>query len=167
MPDLYAMTVPVFLRAFRNLDHIVGKAQASGIDEQELVGARLIEDMLPFSKQIQIASDTARFAAVRVGLAAPSAMADEETTLAQLRERIAKTITYLESVDPAGFAGRETAEVILKLPKGDLPFTGLSYVTDFAMPNFFFHVTMAYALLRMKGVALGKMDFLAGPNAQA
>ncbi|MDE1915956.1 MAG: DUF1993 domain-containing protein [Sphingomonadales bacterium] len=166
MSDLYAMTVPVFLRAFRNLDHVLAKAQASGIDEQDLFGARLIADMLPLSKQVQIASDTARFAAVRVGLAAPSAMADEETTLDQLRERVAKTITYLEGVDRAGFAGREDAEVILKLPKGDLHFTGLSYVTDFALPNFFFHVTMAYALLRMKGVPLGKMDFLAGSDAQ-
>jgi uncharacterized protein len=162
MPDLYAVTVPVFLRAFRNLDHILAKAQASGIDEQELVGARLIEDMLPLSKQVQIASDTARFAAVRVGQAEPAAMADEETTLAQLRERVAKTIAYLEAVDPAGFAGREDAQVILKLPKGELTFTGLSYVTDFALPNFFFHVTTAYGLLRMKGVALGKMDFLNG-----
>jgi hypothetical protein len=94
-------------------------------------------------------------------------MADEETTLAQLRERVAKTIAYLEAVDPAGFAGRETAEVILKLPKTELTFTGQSYTTDFALPNFFFHVTMAYALMRMKGVSLGKMDFLAGGNPVA
>lgn len=164
MPDLYAMTVPVFIRAFKNLDHVLAKAEGSGIAEEELFGARLIEDMLPLAKQVQIASDTARFASVRVGLAQPSGMADEETTLAQLRERVARTIAYLEAVDPAGFAGREGAEVILKLPNGELTFTGQSYVTDFALPNFFFHVTMAYALMRMKGVPLGKMDFLAGGN---
>jgi uncharacterized protein len=162
MPDLYAMTVPTFIRAFKNLDHVLAKAADSGIAEEELFNARLIADMLPLAKQVQIASDTARFAAVRVGQAEPSAMADEETSIAQLRERIAKTIAYLEAVDPAGFAGRETAQVVLKLPQGEVPFTGQSYVTDFALPNFFFHVTMAYALMRMKGVPLGKMDFLAG-----
>jgi hypothetical protein len=167
MPDLYAMTVPVFIRAFRNLDHVLAKAEGSGIADDELVGARLIADMLPLSKQVQIASDTARFAAVRVGQAAPAAMADDETTLAQLRERVAKTIAWLETVDAAGFAGREEAEVVLKMSKGEVTFTGHSYVTDFALPNFFFHVTMAYALLRMKGVPLGKMDFLAGGAAIA
>lgn len=167
MPDLYAMTVPVFIRAFNNLDHVLAKAIDSGIAEEELVGARLIEDMLPLSKQVQIASDTARFAAKRVGQAEPTPMADEETTLAQLRERIAKTVAWLESVDHAGFAGREDAEIIMKFSKGEVAFTGQSYVTDFALPNFFFHVTMAYALLRMKGVALGKMDFLAGSAAIA
>lgn len=164
MPDLYALTVPVFIRALKNLDHVLAKAEGSGIAEEDLFGARLVEDMLPLAKQVQIASDTARFVAVRVGQAAPSSMADDEATLAQLRERVAKTISYLETVDPAGFAGREEVEVILKLPNGALTFTGQSYVTDFALPNFFFHVTMAYALMRMKGVPLGKMDFLAGGN---
>ena len=162
MPSLYAVTIPSFIRAFRNLDHFLAKAALSGIAEADLTGARLIADMLPLTKQVQIASDTARSTAVRVGQAAPVAMADEETTLAELRERVARTIAYLEAADPAGFDNRETAEVILKLPNTEMKFTGLSYVTDFALPNFYFHITMAYALLRMKGVALGKMDFLAG-----
>jgi uncharacterized protein len=162
MTSLYAVTVPAFIRALKNLDHCLGKAAASGIDEQALTGARMVEDMLPLTKQVQIASDTARGCAVRVGQAEAQPMADEETTIAELRERVAKTIAYLEAVDPAGFEGRETAEVILKLPNGDLPFTGLSFVTDFAVPNFYFHVTTAYDLLRAKGVQIGKMDFLAG-----
>jgi uncharacterized protein len=165
MPSLYAISIPVFIRALHNLDHVLGKAEASGLDEQDLVGARLIADMLPLSKQVQIASDAARSTAVRVGQAAPQAMADEETTIAELRDRTKRTVAYLQAVDPAGFDGRETAEVILKLPNAELPFTGLSYVTDFALPNFFFHVTTTYALLRMKGVALGKVDFLAGGAA--
>jgi len=165
MTSLYAVTMPVMVRALKNLDHVLAKAADSGIDDAELVGARLIEDMLPLSKQVQIASDTARFTAVRIGQVAPVAMADEETTIAQLRERLAKTIAYLEAAAPAGFEDRETAEVILTLPNGELKFTGLSYVTDFALPNFFFHVTMAYALLRMKGVAIGKADFLMGTAA--
>jgi hypothetical protein len=162
MPSLYAVTIPVFLRMLGNLDHILAKAANSGVDEQTLLEARLIDDMLPLTRQVQTASDTARFTAVRVGQAEPEAMADEEKTLPELRHRIAKTITYLQKVDPAGFEGREGAEVILKMASGDIPFTGLSYVTDFALPNFFFHVTTAYALLRMKGVPLGKIDFLAG-----
>jgi hypothetical protein len=165
MPSLYALMIPSFIRAFKNLDHCLAKAALSGREESELIGARLIDDMLPLSKQIQIASDTARFAAVRVGQAPPSAMADDETTIAELRERIAKTVVYLEGVDPTGFDNRDAAEVILKLPNTEMVFTGLSYVTDFALPNFYFHITMAYTLLRMKGVPLGKMDFLAGAGA--
>jgi hypothetical protein len=94
-------------------------------------------------------------------------MEDNETSLAQLRDRVARTTAYLEGVDPAGFEGREDAEVVLKLPSRELTFTGLSYVTDFALPNFFFHVTTAYALLRKQGVAIGKMDYLAGGNGVA
>jgi hypothetical protein len=123
--------------------------------------------MLPLSKQVQIVSGTARFTAIRVGQASPSAIADEETTIAELRERIARTIEYLELVDPEGFPHRETAEVILKLPNTEMVFTGLSYVTDFALPNFYFHLTMAYALLRMKGIPLGKRDFLTGTATMA
>ncbi len=166
MTSLYAVTVPVFIRTLQSLDGVFAKAASSGIDEADLFGARLIEDMLPLAKQVQIATDTARFLAVRVGQAKPLAMADDETTLAQLRERIARTVAYLQDVDAAGFDGRETSEVILKLPNTEMVFTGLSYVTDFALPNFFFHATMTYALLRMKGVAIGKMDFLAGPGTQ-
>jgi hypothetical protein len=162
MVSLYDVTIPVFVRTLGNLDHLLGKAMDSGIDPQALAGARLIDDMLPLVRQVQIACDTAKFAAVRVGLAEPLAMPDEETTLPELRERIAKTVAYLEAAEPAPFAGRETAEVVVKFPNGDMTFTGLSYVTDFALPNFFFHVTTAYALLRMKGVAIGKMDYLAG-----
>lgn len=160
MTSLYDVTIPTFLRALGNLDHILGKAEASGIEG--LPEARLIEDMHPLARQVQIASDTAKFTAVRLGQAEPLAMPDDETTLTQLRARIEKTIVYLQGVDRAGFEGREDAEVILKLPNGELPFTGLSYVTDFALPNFFFHVTTAYAILRAKGVEIGKMDFLAG-----
>ncbi|AOH82923.1 hypothetical protein AWL63_01945 [Sphingomonas panacis] len=162
MPSLYSVSVPIFVRGLKNLDHLLAKAIDCGIDAQSLAEARLIEDMQPLTRQVQIACDTAKFAAMRVGNAPALPMADDETTLAELRARIAKTVAYLESVDPAGFDGREDAEVILKLPKTELTFTGASYITDFALPNFFFHVTTAYALLRMKGVGIGKMDYLAG-----
>ena len=167
MPSLYTVSVPIFVRGLKNLDHLLVKATDCGIDPRSLLEARLIEDMPPLPRQVQIACDTAKFAAMRVGGAPALPMADDETTLAELRARIAKTIDYLEGVDPAGFDGRENAEVVFKLPNQDLTFTGTSYITDFALPNFFFHVTTAYALLRMKGVGIGKMDYLSGGDGVA
>ncbi|USI74948.1 DUF1993 domain-containing protein [Sphingomonas morindae] len=162
MPSLYAITVPVFTRALRNLDHFLAKAADSGLDAQDLLEARLAPDMLPLTRQVQIACDSAKLAITRLAQTAPRPMADEEKSLAELRDRIARTIAYLEEADPAAFEGRETAEIRVKFPTREMVFTGQSLITDFSLPNVFFHVTTVYALLRMKGVALGKMDYLAG-----
>jgi hypothetical protein len=162
MPSLYEMTVPVFTRALRNLDHLLAKAADSGVDEATLVAARLAPDMLPLPRQVQIACDNAKLAVTRLAQVAPRPMADDEATLAELRDRIARTIAYLDEAPAAAFDGRETAEIALKFPSLEMTFTGTRLVTDFVLPNFFFHVTTAYALLRMKGVAIGKMDYLAG-----
>lgn len=162
MPSFYEITVPVFTRALHNLDRILARAAESGVDEQTLMEARLAPDMLAFPKQVQIACDTAKLAVTRIAQAEPRPMADEEKSLAELRERIANTVAYLEEADPAAFDGRETAEITLSFPTLEMKFTGQSLVTDFTLPNFFFHVTTAYALLRMKGVQIGKMDYLAG-----
>lgn len=162
MPNLYEITVPVFTRSLRNLDHLLAKAVESGVDERTLMEARLAPDMLALPRQVQIACDTAKLAVTRIAQTEPRAMADDENSLADLRDRIARTIAYLEEAAPAAFEGREAAEIKLTFPGMDLTFTGLSLVTDFTLPNFFFHVTIAYALLRMKGVAIGKMDYLAG-----
>jgi hypothetical protein len=165
MPSLYEITVPMFARALRNLDHLLTKAAASGLDEQSLIEARLAPDMLALPKQVQIACDTAKLAVMRLAQLEPRAMPDEEKTLAELRERIAKTIAYIEEAAPSAFEGREAAEIVLKLPNVELQYTGLTLVTEFSLPNFFFHVTTAYDLLRMKGVRIGKQDFLAGASA--
>lgn len=167
MPTLYEITVPIFTRALRNLDHLLTKASASGVSEQDLLGARLAPDMLPLTKQVQIACDTAKLAVTRVAQTEPLPIADEETTIVELRDRIARTIAYLEKADRAAFDGREAAEIILKLPNTQMTFSGQSLITDFSLPNFFFHVTTAYGLLRMKGVAIGKMDYLAGDRARS
>ncbi|KUR75130.1 DUF1993 domain-containing protein [Novosphingobium sp. FSW06-99] len=167
MADLYDITVPVFLQKLGVLDHLLAKAIASGIDDRELVDARLAPDMLPLSRQVQIACDTAKLLVTRLAQVPPRPMADDETSLAQLRERIAKTIAYLREADPAAFEGRETAEIVLEFPNMKMTFTGLGLVTDFTMPNFFFHLMIAYALLRMKGVAIGKMDYLQGAAVAA
>jgi len=165
MPSLYEITVPIFSRALRNLDHLLAKSSTTGVSEQDLLGARLAPDMLPLTKQVQIACDTAKLAVTRVAQTDPLPMADEETSIAELRDRIARTIAYIEKAEPTAFDGREAAEVILNLPNTQMTFTGQSLITDFSLPNFFFHVTTAYGLLRMKGVAIGKMDYLAGDRA--
>ena len=162
MPSLYEITVPVFTRTLRNLDHLLSKAADSGIDEPALIKARLAPDMFALPRQVQIACDTAKLAVTRIAQVEPLPMPDEEVTLAELRARIAKTIAYLAEADPAAFEGREAAEIVLKFPTMEMTFTGQTLVTDFTLPNFFFHVMAAYALLRMKGVPIGKMDYLAG-----
>lgn len=167
MPSLYEITVPVFTRGLRNLDHLLAKAADSGIDEAALVEARLAPDMLPLPRQVQIACDSAKLAVTRLAQLEPAAMPDEETTIAELRERIAKTIAYIGTADAAAFEGREGTEIVLKFPSMELTFTGQSMVTEFTLPNFFFHITAAYALLRMKGVEIGKRDYLAGGEAEA
>jgi hypothetical protein len=118
--------------------------------------------MLPLSAQIQIACDTAKGAAARLaGIEIPK-HEDTEATLDELKARIVKTLEFIKTIKPDQLQGAETREITLKFPQSTLKFTGLSYLTNFVLPNFYFHVTMAYALLRKNGVELGKRDFL-GP----
>ena len=164
--SMHRASAPVFVRALKVLASLLEKgeahAKAQGLDPDTLVAARLAEDMLPLSGQVQRASDASKGAVARLtGVEAP-AMADEETTLAQLRKRVADTLAYIESVDPEAFDGSEDRTVELKLPGGTLTFTGEDYLLGFALPNFFFHVVTAYDVLRHKGVPIGKLDYL-GP----
>lgn len=162
--SIYDITVPVFRRGFTVLSAVLEKgvahASAEGVDPASYVEARLAPDMLPLSGQVQRASDTAKAAAARLtGLAAPS-FPDEETTFDELQARIARTVDYLASVDPAAFEGGEERQVLLRSRAGETPFVGRDYVLQHALPNFFFHVTTAYGILRMKGVPVGKRDYL-------
>jgi hypothetical protein len=164
--SLYDVSIPILTLSLNNLAAILDKAashsEAKKVDPKALPAARLIIDMLPLSAQIQIACDTAKGAAARLaGIEIPK-HEDTEATLEELKARIAKTLVFIKSIKPEQLQGAETREVILKNPQGSLKFTGLTYVTNFVLPNFFFHVTMAYALLRKNGVELGKRDFL-GP----
>jgi hypothetical protein len=164
--ELYDLTVPVFIRNFANLSAILAKGEAfaaeKGIAPDALLSARLIEDMAPLTKQIQIASDTAKLCAARLaGIDAP-VMADEETTFAELHARIDKTVAFLKSVRRDKVDCKEAAPIKLTFPNGSMDFTGRDYVLGFALPNFYFHVTTAYALLRAHGVPIGKRDFLGG-----
>ncbi len=164
--SLYDVTIPAFLRGFRNmaahLDKAKVHAEANGLAIEELLTARLHPDMLPLIGQVQRASDTAKFVPARVaGLQAPS-MPDTETSFDELKVRIAATADYLKTVPKDAFDGREEAEVVLKFGQQSFPFKARDYVTVFALPNFYFHVSTAYGILRHKGVKLGKVDFIGG-----
>lgn len=158
--SIYDASAPLFIHSLRAMRNWLDKALTEK-SEAELIDTRLAPDMRSFPAQIQMASDSAKNAIGRLaGIEAPS-MPDTETSFAELKERCDKTITFIESVDPTAFAGAEQREVILKFPGGTgYRFNGKDYLTGFALPNFFFHVTTAYALLRAAGVSLGKPDFL-------
>jgi hypothetical protein len=164
MLSLYDVTVPVFIRGLENLDHILDKGAAhfaeAGRPESELTTARLIGDMHPLTAQIQRASDTAKGIVTRLGGAENVAMPDEEQTIAELKTRIARTIDVLKGAKRETFDGKEDAPIEIWTPNATLLFTGKSYALEFAIPNFFFHVTTAYALLRKEGVPIGKVDYL-------
>jgi hypothetical protein len=164
--SLYDLSIPVFSLSLNNLSAILDKAavhaDAKKVDPKALPAARLIVDMLPLSAQIQIACDTAKGAAARLaGIPVPK-HADTEATIDELKARVAKTLDFIKSVKPEQLQGAESREIILEFPQSTLKFTGLTYLANFVLPNFFFHVTMAYALLRKNGVDVGKRDFL-GP----
>ena len=159
---LYDASAPVFVRALTALSALLDKAQAQGFDEAKLLEARLAPDMRPFPAQIQMASDSAKGAVARLTGTENPSMADTETSFAELKARIEATIAFIRSVEPSAFEGGEDRDVVLKFPGGEQHFNGGAYLTGFALPNFFFHVTTAYALLRSAGVELGKRDFLGG-----
>jgi hypothetical protein len=164
--ELYDLTIPVFLRGFKALSVILEKGRAHAdenrIPHEKLLGARLCEDMAPLTSQIQRASDAAKFTAVRLGQIENVPMDDNEASFDALLDRIARTVAFLEAVDPAAINGREDADVELKTPNKSFAFKGRAYALNFALPNFYFHVTTAYAILRSRGVPLGKMDYLGG-----
>jgi uncharacterized protein len=164
--SMYDVSIPIFTLSLTNLSAILDKAasheQSKKVDPKVIPQARLIVDMLPLSAQIQIACDTAKGAAARLaGVEAPK-HEDTEATLAELKARVAKTLDFIKTIKPEQLQGAETREIVLKFPQTTLKFTGINYLTNFVLPNFFFHVTTAYALLRKNGVDLGKRDFL-GP----
>ncbi|MCJ1307697.1 hypothetical protein MMC25_001345 [Agyrium rufum] len=159
--SLYQVSIVPFITELKVLSKLLQKGldHFNG-DESTLLKSCLIEDMRPLPYQVQRISDTAKGCAVRVGKVESVAMADDETSFAELQERIAKTIKFLEDVDPKCMDGMEDKEVIMATRRGDNKFTGLSYVNTFAIPNFYFHMCMVYALLRKEGVPVGKLDYL-------
>ena len=165
--SMHAASVPIFARQLRSLTVWLDKAEAFAaekkFDPAVLLAARLAPDMLPFTKQVQIACDSAKFGVARLAGAEAPAFDDSETTVAELRTRIARTLDYIESVPAAQVDGSEGRDITLPTRSGEpRRFKGLAYLQHFVLPNFFFHCTTAYALLRHNGVPLGKTDFLGG-----
>jgi len=163
---IYDASIPPMIRSLQSLSKILDKAVAQAkqkdLNLQTLLDARLAPDMHPFTRQIQMASDSAKGAAARLAGVEPPSFPDTETTFPELQTRIAKTIDFLKSIAPEKLSGAEDRAIELKTPNRTLNFTGKDYLTGFVLPNFLFHVTTAYALLRHKGIEIGKMDFLGG-----
>jgi hypothetical protein len=165
--SMYSASIPVLTRGLRNLSAILDKATASAearkIDPAVLIGARLAPDMFPLGRQIQIASDTAKGGAARLAGAEVPSWPDTETTFPEFQTRIKKTVDYLGTFKAAQIDGAEERAITLKMPDGDLTLTGQAYLFNFVLPNFLFHVTTAYAILRHNGVEIGKRDYLGAP----
>jgi hypothetical protein len=164
--SMHAVSAPVFARMLNNLSSILAKAEqqakTKGYDPSVLLNGRLAPDMFPLTKQVQIATDHAKGCVARLAGHQIEAIEDTETTFAELQARIKKVLAIVESYKPEQLDGSETREITIKIPNAELKFTGLDYVNQWALPNFYFHVTTAYAILRANGVELGKRDFLIG-----
>ena len=165
---MYSASVPVFVRILGNMSLWIDKAEAHAEAKKfsagVYLGARLAPDMLPFTTQVQIACDSAKFAVSRLaGVDAPK-FEDDETSLADLRERIARTIAFIRSVPAAQIDGTEDKDIVVPRRDGSMTLKGEAYLKHYSTPNFYFHATTAYALLRHNGVEIGKMDFLGQPK---
>ncbi|NLR99409.1 DUF1993 domain-containing protein [Rhizobium sp. P38BS-XIX] len=164
MPSMYSFSVPVFQRGLQNLSTYLEKIEAQaaekGISAEELVSARLIDDMLPLSGQYQRASDTAKLTISRLADIEAPRFEDNEVTVADLRERLKKTQDFLATITPEAMEGSDTREVTISPGGNKVVFKGEDYLAKFALPNFFFHVTTAHDILRSRGLSVGKMTYL-------
>ncbi|KZC38574.1 MULTISPECIES: DUF1993 domain-containing protein [Rhodanobacter] len=162
--SMYQVAVPVFVRALGNLAHVLRKgeqhAKAKNVSDEVLLQTRLIPDMLPLIKQIQIACDTAARGAARLAGVEPQSFEDNEATLEQAYDRIERSIAYIKSFAPEQIDGSETRTIHLKMRDGEMNFEGQAYLLHFAIPNLFFHCTTAYDILRQAGTDIGKTDFI-------
>ena len=165
--SMYQASAPRFAGMLRNLAVLIDKADAhcaaKKIDPVALTTFRLYPDMFPFTRQVQIACDTAKGAVARLAGAEIPKHEDTEQTFAELKARIARTLDFIESVKPERIDGSEEKEIVLAMRSGERRFKGLQYLLGFAYPNFYFHVTTAYNILRHNGVEIGKQDFIGKP----
>lgn len=162
--SMHSVSVPVFVRMLKNLltwlEKAEAHAQAKKFDVNVLLTARLAPDMLPFSAQIQIAADAAKFGVARLaGVEAPK-FDDKEASIVELKERVRKTVEFVQSVPAAKINGSEDKDISVPRRDGSMVLKGEVFLKHFSLPNFFFHVTTTYALLRHNGVELGKVDYL-------
>ena len=162
--SMYQASAPVFIKMLGNLKGILQKAeahaQAKKIDESAFLGARLFPDMLAFTSQVHVATDFARGTCARLSGAEPPSIESNEKSFAELISRIDRSVEYVKSLKPAQIDGSEGREIVRQVRGKDHKFTGQNYLLQYALPNFYFHTTMAYALLREGGVEIGKQDFI-------
>jgi hypothetical protein len=164
---MYQASIPSFIRILGNLSILLEKAaahaEAKKIDPTVFTGARLAPDMFPLTRQVQIATDGVKGCVARLaGVEVPS-YPDTETTFPELQARIKKTVDFLKTFNASQIDGSEERAITLKIRDREIHFKGQAYLLNFVIPNFYFHVTTAYAILRHNGVEIGKMDFLGKP----
>ncbi|HEX3484237.1 MAG TPA: DUF1993 domain-containing protein [Micropepsaceae bacterium] len=166
--SMYRASAPIFLQMLPAMSACLDKAQAYAetkkVDPSVLLQSRLYPDMLPLARQVQIACDFAKNTMARLAGADPVKIEDTETTVEQLKARIARTIGLVNEFKPSQIDGSEDRDVTIPLGGQTRSFKGENYLTGFALPNFFFHVTTAYAILRHNGVELGKNDYIRAPG---
>jgi uncharacterized protein len=165
--SMYQASAPRFVNMLNNLSAILDKAQAhvdaKKLDAAALTAFRLYPDMFPLSRQVQIACDSAKGAVARLAGVEIPKHEDTEQTIAELKARIAKVIAFIGTIKPAQIDGSEDKAIVLTLRGNDVRFNGMQFLLSFAYPNFYFHVTTAYDILRHNGVELGKQDFIGKP----
>ena len=158
--DIYDASIPPLIHMLGGLSNVLSKGEAhGGIDPNE---SRLAPDMLPLKGQVFIATDMAKGCGARLSGIEPPKYEDTETSFAELKARVAKTIAFLKTLDRKSFSDSENKHIVLKFPNNTFEFNGADYVGKFVLPNVYFHITTAYGILRNKGVVLGKGDYLAG-----
>ena len=165
--SMYQLSVPRFVSTLTNLSNILDKAQAHvdarKLDPAALTTYRLFPDMLPLSKQVQIACDTAKGAVARLAGVEIPVHEDNEKTLAELQARIAKTLAFIQSVTAQQIEGSEDKDIVIKRGGKETHYKGLQFLLGHAVPNIYFHVTTAYNILRHNGIEIGKRDYLGNP----
>jgi hypothetical protein len=164
---MYQASVPRFVNILGNLSNILDKAQAhvdaKKIDETTLTTYRLFPDMFPMARQVQIACDGAKGVVARLAGVEIPVHDDTEKTLAELKTRIAKTIAFVQSVTPKQIDGTEDKAIVIVRGDKETHYTGMQFLMGHAIPNFYFHITTAYNILRHNGVEIGKRDFIGNP----
>jgi hypothetical protein len=165
--SMYQASVPRFVNILGNLLNILDKAQvhvdAKKLDSAALTTYRLFPDMLPMTKQVQIACDTAKGVAARLAGVEIPVYEDNEETLADLKARIARTIAFLQTMTPGQIDGTEEKEIVIKRGDKETRYKGMQFLLGHALPNFYFHVTTTYNILRHNGIEIGKRDYLGNP----
>ena len=162
--SIYQSSVPILKGMLGNLSSILAKAELYAknkkFDEKNLLESRLFPDMFPLVKQVQVATDQAKGGCARLAGVEPPKFEDDETTLSQLQDRIAKTIAFIDGIDPAQLDSAASRQIQYNMRDFNFEFSAQQYLTNWVLPNFYFHVTAAYNLLRMGGLEIGKSDYL-------